>query len=204
MSAREVLRLLLQIAEDMNGVLGLPSAFRNGKFSFPKENEGDRQQRVEEICKSLLGDGDGWDSRKKKVEGMITALFRHYSRLREFYYNSGLSVLSPKTEVQVRMETLHDIIMGAWTLSEMWRMVLQSNKLEPMQQHVEELEKYLGIFGYDRTVMSGSRGAQPEQIKVPAAVDINSMLALLQLEAHSPSQDDASVSADATEPVYMD
>ncbi len=27
MSAREVLRLLLQIAEDMNSVLGLPSAF---------------------------------------------------------------------------------------------------------------------------------------------------------------------------------
>ena len=156
MSASGVLRLLLQIAEDMNSVLGLPSAFRNGKFSFPKENEGDRQERVEEICKSLLGDGGGWDRRQKKVEGMITALFRHYSRLREFYHNSGLSVLSPKTEVQVRMETLHEIIMGAWTLSEMWRMVLHSNKLKPMQQHVEELEKYLGNFGYDRTVMSSS------------------------------------------------
>ena len=158
MSAREVLRLLLQIAEDMNGVLGLPSAFRNGKFSFPKENEGERRQRVEEICERLLGDGDGWESRKKKVEGMITALFRHYSRLREFYYNSGLSVLSPKTEVQVRMESLHEIVTGAWTLGEMWRMVLQSKKLESMQQHVEELEEYLGNFGYDRTVMPGSKG----------------------------------------------
>ena len=56
------------------------------------------------------------------------------------------------------METLHEIMMGAWTLSEMWRKVLQSNKLEPMQQHVEELEKYLGNFGYDRTVMPGSKG----------------------------------------------
>lgn len=158
MSARGVLRLLLQIAEDMNSVLGLPSAFRNGNFSFPKENEADRQQRVEEICKSLLGDGDGWESRQKKVEGMITALFRHYSRLREFYKNSGLSVFSPKTEVQVRMQSLHEIMMGAWTLSEMFRMTLQSTKLDPMQQHVEELEKYLGTFGYDRTVMSGSKG----------------------------------------------
>jgi hypothetical protein len=174
MSAREVLRLLLQIAEDMNGVLGLPSAFRNGKFSFPKENEGDRQQRVEEICKSLLGDGDGWDSRKKKVEGMITALFRHYSRLREFYYNSGLGVLSPKTEVQVRMQTLHEIMMGAWTLSEMWRMVLQSNKLEPMQQHVEELEKYLGNFGYDRIVMPGSKGGGIESL-LKRLVAVNSV-----------------------------
>lgn len=158
MSAREVLRLLFQIAEDMNSVLGLPSAFRNGKFSFPKENEGDREQRVEEICETLLGDGGGWESRKKKVEGMITALFKHYSRLREFYKNSGLSVFSPKTEVQVRMQALHDIIMGALALSDMWSAVLQSKKLEPMQQHIEELEKYLGKFGYDRTVMPGSRG----------------------------------------------
>ena len=159
MSASGVLRLLLQIAEDMNSVLGLPSAFRNGKFSFPKESEGDRQQRVEEICETLLGDGDGWDSRKKKVEGMITALFRHYSRLRKFYCRSGLSVLSPKAEVQVRMQTLEEIIMGVWTLSEMWSMTLQSKKLDSMQQHVEELEKYLGNFGYDRTVMPGSRGS---------------------------------------------
>ena len=49
-------------------------------------------------------------------------------------------------------------MMGAWTLSEMFRMVLQSNELDPMQRHVEELEKYLGGYGYDRTVMSGSRG----------------------------------------------
>ena len=158
MSAREVLRLLFQIAEDMNSVLGLPSAFRNGKFSFPKENEGDRQQRVEEICKSLLGDG-GERGKKESVEGMITALFRHYSRLREFYYNSGLSVFSPITEVQVKMQSLHEIMMGVWTLSEMFRMALQSKKLDSMQQHVEELEKYLGNFGYDRTVMPGSRGS---------------------------------------------
>jgi hypothetical protein len=174
MSASGVLRLLLQIAEDMNSVLGLPSAFRNGKFAFPKENEVDRQQRVEEICKSLLGDGDGWDSRKKKVEGMITALFRHYSRLREFYYNSGLSVLSPKTEVQVRMETLHEIIMGAWTLSEMFRMTLQSNKLDSMQQHAEELEKYLGNFGYDRIVMPGSKGGGIESL-LKRLVAVNSV-----------------------------
>ncbi len=57
------------------------------------------------------------------------------------------------------MQALHEIIMGAWTLSEMWSMTLQSNKLEPMQQHVEELEKYLGNFGYDRTVMPDSRGS---------------------------------------------
>ena len=159
MSASGVLRLLLQIAEDMNSVLGLPSAFRNGNFSFPKENEGDRQQRVEEICETLLGDGGGWESRKKKVEGMITALFRHYSRLREFYYNSGLSVFSPITEVQVKMQSLHEIMMGVWTLSEMFSMALQSKKLDSMQQHVEELEKYLGNFGYDRTSMPGSRGS---------------------------------------------
>lgn len=159
MSASGVLRLLLQIAEDMNSVLGLPSAFRNGKFSFPKENEGDRLQRVEEICETLLGDGVGWDSRKKKVEGMITALFRHYSRLRNFYYNSGLSVLSPKTEVQEKMQSLHDIMMGASMLSDIFHMTLKSNKLDPMQQHVEELEKYLGNFGYDRTSMPGSRGS---------------------------------------------
>ena len=27
-----------------------------------------------------------------------------------------------------------------------------------MKRHVEELEKYLGNFGYDRTVMPGSKG----------------------------------------------
>ncbi len=158
----------------MNSVLGLPSAFRNGKFSFPKENEGDRQQRVEEICKSLLGDGGGWESRQKKVEGMITALFRHYSRLREFYYNTGLSVLSPKTEVQSKMQALHEIIMGVWTLSEMWSMTLQSNKLDSMQQHVQELEKYLGNFGYDRTSMPGSRGGSI-QFLLKRLVAVNSV-----------------------------
>ena len=71
---------------------------------------------------------------------------------------SGLSVLSPKTEVQEKMQSLHEIMTGAWTLGEMWRMVLQSNKLDSMQQHVEELEEYLGNFGYDRTVMPGSKG----------------------------------------------
>ncbi len=68
---------------------------------------------------SFLG---GAQVEKAYVERMITALFRHYSRLREFYYESG-----------------------------------QSDKLEPMKQHIEELEVYLKLFGLDRNVMPGSR-----------------------------------------------
>ena len=159
MSAREVLRLLFQIAEDMNSVLGLPSTSPTGKFSFPEENKANKNQRVKEICESLLGA----NVEKKKQEGVertITSLFMLYSRVRKLYKESGLNAFSSNEEVQKKLADLRIIIAGVWMLNKWFQEEMQSDKLALMQQHVNELEEYLANFGYDRNVMSdtGARG----------------------------------------------